>query len=112
MSTSLDSDGLVKAACIVDAQAGFTFAANCISPNGVNNVVRDAAGQYTITVDDQRVTTDGMYPQITLLQGSPVAGQSVGVRSPSAGRWEVTTATGGALADIDFAFELHLSPQR
>ena len=109
MSTAIDAEGFLLAAVAkVDAKVGFAFATDAYAPNQIETIVRNAAGDYTITTTCELGANQGVYPTVTLLAACPVTGQSCGV-TRSGNDYRVTTSNNTALADIAFAFDMRRS---
>lgn len=79
---------------------GFAFPASVTSKIGVTNVVRNAAGDYTITTSRPFKVGTGVIFLLNFLGVTAVGGHALGISQLTGTTFRVTAATGGALADV------------
>lgn len=96
--------------CRIVPNAGFAFATGCTGRINISNVVRNGAGDYTITTGVAFPVTRGWSAQVLMtgIAGGavPVAGYAAALSQISGTTFRLTLATGGALADIASMFDV------
>jgi hypothetical protein len=103
MAQAQPAPALIQWSCQLAEGAGFAYATDVSDNFGVVGVTRVAAGNYTITTLNP-CGTSGAIPIATFMVAQPVAGATISLTNLTATTWQLTTATGGALADIGRVF--------
>lgn len=93
--------------CRLTPNAAFAFATHCVDRINVTGVVRNGAGDYTITTGVSFPTARGWSVTLTMITAPvPVAGWAGSIAQLTGNTFRLTVATGGALADIAAAFDI------